>query len=73
MARSFLRVCRNPGAPVIICGAVAHIRLNYQRWGLSAEIAAGLEGGKGKHVFSLSLHPHLSLLVCDTHTHTLGV
>ncbi len=28
MARSFLLVCRNPGAPVIICGAAARIRLN---------------------------------------------
>lgn len=27
-ARSFLLVRRDPGAPVIICGAAAHIRLN---------------------------------------------
>ena len=79
MARSFLLVCRNPGAPVIICGAAARIRLNYRRSGSSAAIGGGLEGEKQSTclVFILSsflcISPLLpfSLNVADTHTHTL--
>lgn len=66
----------------IICGAAAHIRLNYRRSGLSAEIG-GLWVRKRKHVFSvhalalslslsLSASPSLALYV-TTHkgAHTL--